>query len=229
MRRLFFALLWLAFVLYATVFAPPDNPDATVDLIRRLVVWDIDGLNPLLVAEFNLMGVIPLIFGCFLLADGRERQLQAWPFMSLMLAVGAFALLPYLVLRSPAPPRRDAPTGMLRIWDSRWLAVGLTVAVLGLVGYGAFSGDWAAFEEEWRTQRFIHVMTLDCLLLCALLPVAVWDDLPRRDLTAAWPFILTVGLPLLGSLAYLCCRSPLGSRTQPVQVSSAGKPSQDSV
>ncbi|NJL87165.1 MAG: DUF2834 domain-containing protein, partial [Leptolyngbyaceae cyanobacterium SM1_1_3] len=100
-RQISFMLLWISFGLYAFLLAPPDQPD-TFELIGRLSTGDWDGINPLVVALFNLMGVWPLVYGCVALIDGHEQKVPAWPFVVGSFGVGAFLLLPYLALRIPA-------------------------------------------------------------------------------------------------------------------------------
>ncbi len=206
--RLGFTLLWISFLLYAFLLAPPDDP-ATFDLIKRMSTGDVAGINPLIVAEFNLMGLLPLVYFCLLLVDGdRQRSLgkkiRAWPFALLMMGVGAFALLPYLILRrpltgtEPLPPPRNL---LLRICQSRWIG-GLALPILGLLIYGVLQGDWTDFGQQWQSSRFIHVMSLDFLLLIALLSFLTAADQVGRQ---AFPQPI-LWIPLLGPLAYLCWR-----------------------
>lgn len=209
LRRLSFGGLWIAFVLYATLLAPPDRPEETLLLLENLISGRVAGLNPLLVAEFNLMGVLPLAYWCLLLTDGRGQRLPAWPFAALMMGVGGFALLPYMAWRRPVYPVPGPLNFWLRLWDSRWTALVILIGAIALLGYGIAAGDWGTFVALWRSQRFVHVMTLDFVLLCALLPFLIYDDLPRRGLEAQWPFWVTSSIPLLGPLAYLCWRPRL--------------------
>ncbi len=219
--RLGFGLLWLGFVLYAIVLAPPDDPEATFELIRRLVTGDLQGINPLIIAEFNLMGVLPLIYWCLLFIDGnRQKQLglsiPAWPLATLMMAVGAFALLPYLGLRRPltgAETFKSQLPWTLALWNSAWTGRLLMLGSLGLLGFGIGQGDWLDFWTQWQTSRFIHVMTLDFLLLVALLPYLVSQDQIGRE-PGVCPQGLINGLPLLGPLAYLATRPTLQSPTE---------------
>lgn len=206
LRRLLYGGLWIAFVLYATLFAPPDRPEETRVLLENLISGHVADLNPLLVAEFNLMGVLPLAYWCLLLTDGRGQRLPAWPFAALMMGVGGFALLPYMAWRQPVYPVPGQLNLWLRLWESRWTALAISLGALVLLGFGAIAGDWGAFVKQWRSQRFVHVMTLDFVLLCVLLPVLIYDDLPRRGLSPKWPFWAMTCMPLLGPLAYLCWR-----------------------
>jgi hypothetical protein len=45
-RKIAFGLLWLGFITYAFVFAPPDQPD-TFKLIKNLSTGQWQGINPL--------------------------------------------------------------------------------------------------------------------------------------------------------------------------------------
>ncbi|NJO09546.1 MAG: DUF2834 domain-containing protein, partial [Leptolyngbyaceae cyanobacterium SL_1_1] len=156
-------LLWISFGLYAFLLAPPDQPD-TFELIGRLSTGDWDGINPLVVALFNLMGVWPLVYGCVALIDGHEQKVPAWPFVVGSFGVGAFLLLPYLALRHPQPTFTGDRSTVLKLVDSRWVGGGLAIAALILLVYGLSQGDWSDFIDQWQTSRFIHVMSLDFCL-----------------------------------------------------------------
>ncbi|AFY59735.1 hypothetical protein [Synechococcus sp. PCC 6312] len=206
-RRLGFLALWLGFVIYAFGFAPPDQPD-TLALIQRLVGGPWAGINPLIIALFNIMGVWPFIYLCVLLVDGRGQKIPAWPFVGGSFALGAFALLPYFVLRNPNPAFRGEMDKGLKLTESRGLAVSLLVGGLALFGYGLTQGNWPDFVHQWHTSRFIHVMSLDFCLLTLLFPAVLGDDLQRRGL--GWGSLAWVALiPFFGPLIYLCCRPPL--------------------
>jgi Domain of unknown function (DUF4168) len=207
--RIVFGLLWLGLVVYAIGFAPPAPPD-TLSLLQRLATAQVAGINPLIVALFNLMGIFPVIYLGLLLADGQGQRLPAWPFATGAFAVGAFAILPYLALRSPHPQWNGAKNRWLNWLDSRWFGLSVAIATLGLVLYGLTQGDWADFGQQWQTSRFIHVMSLDFCLLCALFPVLLKDDMARRGWgdrqSLFWAIAL---LPLIGSALYLVLRPPL--------------------
>ncbi|MEM6753417.1 MAG: DUF2834 domain-containing protein, partial [Cyanobacteria bacterium P01_C01_bin.38] len=98
MRKIIFWLIWVGFSVYAFGFAPPNQPD-TFELIKNLSTGQWEGINPLIVALFNLMGVFPLIYSCMVLIDGKGQKIPAWIFTTFSFGVGAFALLPYLALR----------------------------------------------------------------------------------------------------------------------------------
>ncbi|MCC3421281.1 MAG: DUF2834 domain-containing protein [Microcoleus sp. PH2017_07_MST_O_A] len=207
-RKIGFALLWIIFSTYAFVFAPPDNPD-TITLITNLSTGKIAGINPLIVALFNIMGVWPLIYSCVLFADGRGQKIRAWIFATLSFGVGAFALLPYLALREPNPEFSGTKNIFLKILDSRFTGIVLTLGAAALVAFGLTKGDWSDFVGQWQTSRFIHVMSLDFCLLSLLFPALLTDDMARRGVLNSTAFWAVTLVPLFGPLAYLCTRPPL--------------------
>lgn len=213
--RLGFGLLWLGFLGYATLLAPPDQPD-TLDLITRLINGPWEGINPLIIALFNLMGVLPVVYGMFLYSDGRGQKLPAFVFAIATFVVGAFALLPYLALRRPNPEFEGPAGWWIRIQDSRWLGLVVAVGAIALFSWGAITGDWADFIQQWQTSRFIHVMSLDFLLLSSLTAALLGDDLARRGVEKPGLLAKIALIPFFGPLIYICCRPPLQSNVTPI-------------
>lgn len=212
-RKVGFWLLWIGFVTYAFFLAPPDRPD-TLELIKHLSTGQIAGINPLIVALFNLMGVLPVIYSCVLFIDGRMQKIPAWLFATASFAVGAFAIVPYLALREPNASFIGKKTWLLKILDSRWLGLVLAIATLCLLFYGVSQGNWSDFVQQWRSSRFIHVMSLDFCLLSLLFPALLRDDMERRGLTGDRLFWVVALLPLLGAIGYLVLRPSLPEQTQ---------------
>ncbi|MEM6423732.1 MAG: DUF2834 domain-containing protein [Cyanobacteria bacterium P01_D01_bin.128] len=207
-RRIGLGLLWVSFVAYAFLLAPPDQAD-TLTLIQRLSTGDWDGINPLIVALFNLMGIWPLVYACLALEDGHGQRAVAWPFVVGSFGLGAFLLLPYLIWRSPNPVFTGEQSGLLKLLDSRVLGVALTLGAGALMAYGLTAGDWADFVAQWQTSRFIHVMSLDFCLLWGLVPTLLGDDMARRGIGNRGVFWLVSLVPLLGAAGYLALRPPL--------------------
>lgn len=202
------AILWSSFILYAFLLAPPDQP-GTTDLILNLASGHWQGINPLTVALFNIMGIWPMVYACVTLIDGHNQQARAWPFVVASFAVGAFSILPYLIWRSPNPTFKGPKNWLLGVMDSRWLGLLLLLGGLTLMGYGLLAGDWGEFFEQWRTNRFIHVMSLDFCLLWLLFPALLGDDMARRGLKSSVLFFAIATVPLIGAAAYLTLRPPL--------------------
>lgn len=206
-RKIGLLALWIGFIAYAFLLAPPNRPD-TFELIKNLSTGNWAGINPLIVALFNLMGIWPLIYSCLVFTDGRAQKIPAWPFAILSYGVGAFALLPYLALRQPNAEFPGKKNLLLKLLDSRWTGILASIAAIALVGYG-LTGNWGDFRQQWHTSRFIHVMSLDFCLLCLLFPALLGDDMVRRGMKNSLLFWLTALIPLFGPLLYLCVRPPL--------------------
>ncbi len=207
-RKLGFGLLWMGFIAYAFLLAPPSQPN-TAELIANLSTGKWEGINPLIIALFNLMGIWPLIYAGVVFADGRSQNIPAWLFSLISFGVGAFALLPYLALRQPNPKFAGTKDILLKILDSRWLGIALTLAAVILLGFGLLNGNWGDFIQQWQATRFIHVMSLDFCLLCVLFPALLGDDMARRGLNNSPIFWVVTLVPLIGPLLYLCLRPPL--------------------
>lgn len=207
-RRIAFWLLWTGFSAYAFLLAPPNQPD-TFALIKDLSTGQWNGINPLVIALFNIMGVLPMLYACLVFIDGRGQKVPAWLFALASFGVGAFALLPYLALRKPNPTFVGEKNALLKLLDSRWTALVLSMGAIALLTYGLTAGDWSNFIQQWQSDRFIHVMSLDFCMLCLLFPALIGDDMARRGLQDKRIFWAVALVPLLGAIAYLVLRPPL--------------------
>lgn len=207
-RKIGLSALWLGFATYAFLLAPPDQPN-TLNLIKNLSTGQWEGINPIVISLFNIMGVWPMIYSCLMFIDGRGQKIPAWPFATFSFGVGAFALLPYLALRKPNPKFTGTKNTFLKLLDSRLTGVLLTVGTVILVAYGLINGDWGNFVHQWQTSRFVNVMSLDFCLLCLSFPALLGDDMARRNLQNQQLFWITALIPLFGPLIYLCVRPPL--------------------
>lgn len=207
-RKISFGLLWLGFISYAFLFAPPDNFPESLELIKNLSTGQWQGINPLVIALFNIMGVWPLIYSAVLFIDGRGQKIRAWPFATASFAVGAFALLPYLALRASNQEFVGKKNLFIKLLDSRINGILLTLGA-GILFVYALQGDWGNFVQQWQTSRFIHVMSLDFCMLSLLFPALLGDDMTRRGWKHNQLFWLFAVIPLFGALIYLCVRPPL--------------------
>lgn len=216
--KLGFWLLWVSVIIYAFFLAPPNQPD-TWELIKNLSTGQWQGINPLIIALFNIMGVWPFIYACLLLFDGRQQKIPAWPFALGSFGVGAFTLLPYLALRQPNQEFTGSKDALLKLLDSRWFGIAITLGTFTLLGFGLIKGDWGDFIQQWQTSRFVHVMSIDFCLLCLLFPTLLKDDMARRGLNNPQLFWVVSLLPLVGSALYLCIRPPLPDTQQELATS----------
>ncbi len=210
-RKISFALIWFSFVGYAFLLAPADQGN-TLPLIQKLSTGQWEEINPLIIALFNLMGIWPMVYGGVLFTDGCSQKIPAWPFASASFGLGAFAILPYLALRDPAPKMSGQPNRFLIFWESRWLWSVLGLGAIALFSYGLTQGDWNDFIQQWYTSQFIHVMSLDFCLLSLLFPTLMQDELTRREMGSPWLAISLI--PLLGPLTYLTVRTCVYSQYQ---------------
>lgn len=213
MRKILFWSLWVGFATYAFVFAPPAQPD-TFELIQNLSTGEWEGINPLIISLFNIMGVFPLIYSCMVFIDGRGQKMPAWLFATLSFGVGAFALIPYFALREANPDFAGKKNAFIKLLDSRITGIALSLAAIILVFYGLQGGNWGDFVQQWQTSRFIHVMSLDFCLLCLLFPALLGDDMARRGMKNPILFWFVTLIPLFGPLVYLSVRKPLTDETQ---------------
>jgi hypothetical protein len=207
-QKIGFLLVWLGFAAYGFLLAPPQDPN-TPELIEKLAAFEIEGINPLIVSLFNLMGVLPLMYAPLLLIDGKGQKLVASPFVILSLGVGAFALLPYFAFRQPLPQFPGQKSWLLKILDSRIFGVLVTTLFLLILLPGLSNGDWNDFFLQWQNSRFIHVMSLDFCILILLFPAILQTDLLRRGISDSQFFSNLIWFPLVGPLLYFCTRPPL--------------------
>ncbi|MBW4648284.1 MAG: hypothetical protein KME06_06235 [Kastovskya adunca ATA6-11-RM4] len=210
-RKLLLWLVWLGFIVYVLLFAPPLQPD-TFQPIQTLFAGQIPSINPVIVSLFSMIGIWILIYSCLVFTDGRMQRLPAWAFILASVASGTIALIPYLALREPNQSFSGEKDAWLALLDSRTTGAILTVSTVILLVFALFFGDWSAFVQEFLTNRFIHAMTLAFCLFALLFPypTLLSDDMARRGLTSnSQLFWLVALVPLFGPLAYLCLRPPL--------------------
>ncbi len=208
LQKIVFGLIWLIFIIYTFGFAPPTQPD-TLDLIINLSLGKWEQINPIIIAIFYIMGVFPTVYACFLLFDGRGQKIPAYPFVIGSIGFGAYALLPYFALRQSNPSWHGDKNWLLKILDSRLMAIVLSTTITIFIIWGVVNGDWADFISQWQTSQFIHVMSLDFCLLCLLFPAILKDDMKRRGINNEQFFWLAALIPLFGTLIYLCLRPSL--------------------
>ena len=215
-RKITFGLVWLMLITYSVWFtinqaqsAAPNAFQQDLDLIinMSMVMWD--GINPIIIAIFFIMGIFPLVYGAFILFDSKEQPISPYPFFIASFGLGAFALLPYFCLRQPDTSWQQEKSLLLKILDSRLMAIVSSISVLTFAIWGAVQGNWSDFIHQWHTSQFVHVMSIDfCLLSCLLSLAMVPDDMKRRRIERSNLFWLAL-IPLVGSLIYWCVRPQL--------------------
>jgi len=180
------AVLWVGLVVWAVVASPPARPDQGEWLIR-LLTGDWAGEEPWVVVVFNLMGVWPFALAALLAGSMRREPVPLWPFALSSMFVGAFGLVPGLVIGG-----RDRPMAAWQRWlQHPALRVGLAGVTLVLLAWAVGAGEPAEFLEAFRTEQFVHVMTLDFAALWVTSVVVAH----ARGGRWAWAFV-----PILGAL-----------------------------
>lgn len=202
-ERLIHAALWLALVGYALLLAPPSAADA-LDRALAMLLFDTDRADPIAIAVFNLLGVLPAAFMALILFD-RGRP-SPWPFALGAFVLGGFVLLPYLALRDTAAPLDDAPAPFVRIIGSRVAGIVFLTLAAVLVGYAVIAGSPAAFADQFQSSKLIGVMTVDLVVMTVALHLVAAADRRRRGFRPAGPAGPAVRIPLLGPLLYLALR-----------------------
>lgn len=188
MHRVAYALIFAVLLGEALLLSPPQRPDQSA-WILRLVVGDWSGEEPSVVALFQLMGVWPMAMVGLLAGRLRRSPVPLWPFCVGSMALGGFVLLPGLLLGGEA----KAPARWQGWLGGRGLALGLSVAALGLVSWAVMAGSPGAFVEVWRTEQFVHVMAHDFVALWLTSVVVAHEQGERR-----WWW---TAVPLFGVLA----------------------------
>jgi hypothetical protein len=202
-HRLLYGALWLGLVGYWLLLSPPPPQDLLGEL-TALALADTSRVDPIAIAIFNLLGVLPTAFLAIVLFDtGRPR---AWPFAIGGYFLGGIILLPYLVLRDARAPLDASPGRFVRAIGSRVAGWTLLAITLALVGFALVAGSPQAFAAQLASSQFIAVMSADLVALTAALHLAAATDRRRRGLP---PAPARQQLPLVGPLLYLASRGSL--------------------
>ncbi len=205
-RRLLLLLLLIADILYAAFVAPKGDPPG--NLFLELALGQGPAKNPAVWGVFQLLGIVPLMYWALLFPDGRGQKVWAWPFSLGMMAFGAFSLLPYLILRRPYPNAVPGARNLAVRWFAgRPFAVFVAVALAALLAWILLFGSLANYVYWFRVSNFVHVMTVDLLVLTLLFPVLLRDDMARRGVSDESVLgRVALAVPLLGPAWYLVMR-----------------------
>ncbi|KAH7387204.1 hypothetical protein KP509_16G010500 [Ceratopteris richardii] len=174
-------------------------------------------MNQVMTCLWYIMGLWPVIYSMLLIPTGRSsrNKIPVWPFASLSVFAGAFALLPYFALWEPSALKvsgQEMEGLPLRILDSKIFALVVGIAGVGLFGAAASAGveSWSEFLRFFNSSRFIHIMSLDCIALSFFAPFWIMNDMESRRWSNkdGWGQALAF-IPFLGPIVYLILRPPL--------------------
>jgi hypothetical protein len=214
-RKVVLWLVWVGFIAYILFLAPPLQAD-TLTLLKNLLTGQWTKINPVILSLFSLVGIWLQIYSCLMFFDGRMQKIPAWLFLLAAVGSGVIGLIPYLALREPNQSFSGSKDALLKLVDSRWTGVILSLSTIVLLAYGLLAGDWAGFIQQFQTSRFINGMTIAFCIFCLLFSAILGDDMARRGVTNSQTFWAVVLIPLIGPLAYLCLRPPVSESTTKV-------------
>jgi hypothetical protein len=149
---------------------------------------------------------------CILLVDGQNQPLNGGLASLLSMVFGGFVLLPYCALRRGPNAAKYKWNFLIRLFDSKAICIFLILATIALVLFALIFGDFGLLLHEFRTNRFIHIMSIDFFVVSWLFPFLIPDDLKRRKMITNHEFQVYFPLcflPLIGPLIYLYRRKPL--------------------
>jgi hypothetical protein len=213
-RKKILWVIWIGFVAYTIWLAPVDRP-YTWAVGRKLMTLQWGELNAYIPAIFSLMGVWPMIYACLMFADGRTQNFRVWPYFIGSNFTGVICLLPYLLFRHSNQEFLGPKDKWLEILDRRSTGIGLLLITLALVAYALIWGDWEDYVQQFWTQPFVHLISLDFCLMALIFPISTLfpDDMIRRGIFNSSRFWSVALVPLFGPLFYLCWRPGLPSST----------------
>ncbi|MBN9655022.1 hypothetical protein J0K78_12150 [Halobacillus sp. GSS1] len=195
LRQVLFLAGWMGFILYAFFLAPDGNHGYLGQLLT------MDEPDPLLLMVFSFLGIYPLVFVALLIGEDRSR-LPLWPFLLGMFMLGAFALMPYFFLSNARNVKKGRiPDWLVKVFHTRFFIFVLIFVTAALLWYGTVYGDFISYRQAFQTSNFVHVMTIDFIVLTGLsIFVIYWKEHRRgRANQRHWTGVI----PIFGALFYL--------------------------
>ena len=159
--RVELGLLWLLLMFEAFALSPPVREDVWPWIADLLAMrWANTDLS--VVALFNLMGLWPLVIGAQLADRLFTRPVPLILGVVGSMFLGAFWLLPLLMVASD---EREALTPLGRFLRHPWLMVGVAAVGSSMFLVAFTLGRPPAFLDAWMTDGFVHIMTADFVIL----------------------------------------------------------------
>ncbi|GAB5355670.1 hypothetical protein AAMO2058_000225500 [Amorphochlora amoebiformis] len=226
--RLGILVTWMVFALYALGFAPGGSPESAANdqqILQALFTNPFDlSVNPVFVFIFNSLGVIPMVYASLLLPGATDQKpLRAGPFVGASFALGFFALGPYLATREErADPKQltelSGPAGFLEKKIFSGLVLGVAIGLSVFLAQSLINSDISAllsgYLDLFKSQRFVHVSSLDFMVLSVLIYGPILEDMKRRGVGDETKALLYSALPVLGPSIYLLTRPGLSATSE---------------
>ncbi|WP_145146950.1 hypothetical protein [Paenibacillus xylanexedens] len=208
--RWILGLVWIAFIAYAVLLAPGQSAGSD-PIFKELIT--LQSKEPWLLTVFLWLGIFPAVYACMLLRTSvKERggRVPAWPFVLFSFGLGAFALLPYYAWSSSGNRTsgyeslhfgRQRESGIGRVAAHKLTHVVLLLLTLGTAFYAVTQGHPDVFMDAFNQSSFVHIMTIDFVLLSLLSMIAICRDAKASRRSPAWAAAGII--PIVGPLIYL--------------------------
>lgn len=158
--RLTIKSLWLILVGYSLLHLVFFNQGIEGSLLLGLLRFEGESL---VLMVFNLMGLMPLAFLLYALSL-KNLEKKHYSFIGLGFLTGAFSLAPFLWLTLDKPLKGIKRSLSLLIWG------GLILSIITIL-YGVIYGDIRSYYQLFLEDSFIHVMTIDFIVLNVLMMI----------------------------------------------------------
>lgn len=159
-RILKYLSMWTFLIIYAWLLAAKEKRPRhdEVDL------WAIRNSGATRRYDFSCLGLFPLLFASLIMPNDSFK-LPGWPFSLLSFGLGAFALLPYFVLKGEKSTKSRG-FNLLNKWlTSPTFLLSLLTITLILYLYGFAAGSFSGYIEAFKHSELVSVMTVDFLSL----------------------------------------------------------------
>jgi len=144
---------WFILVLYTMYYLVFNQPTTTI--FNDLMDLSID---PLIFAVFNMLGIIPFLMLLYVIIyQIKTNRLQKIG-ISLSFVLGAFALYPTAAFFGEDSTKKHQK------WTT-YATILSGITILFLVFFGFIFGSLKIYIESFKTDAFVHVMTIDFFFL----------------------------------------------------------------
>lgn len=205
-KKLIYILPWAGIIIYAIFLAPRGEYDLMV-LFDALISGNMTGIDGILLSLFNFMGIWPLLYFAAFHVDGKKAII----ILFLSFFTGGFIIAPYMALRKE---KTDVPldvrkSKIVKLAENRIIAILVLISAIFTLWPALVFGDLNAFINAFLNTTFVHVMTLDFILLWGLSPFLVFEDMKRRGWGKKQQVLLLTLLPVFGVIIYGILRPKL--------------------
>ncbi len=133
-------------------------------VMMKLISGQFATVEPLVVMIFSCLGLFPLLFASLIMPNDSFK-LPGWPFSLLSFGLGAFALLPYFVLKGEKSTKSRGFSLLNKWLTSPTFLLSLLTITLILYLYGFAAGSFSGYIEAFKHSELVSVMTVDFFVL----------------------------------------------------------------